>query len=198
MTAIDVKHLKFSYKNKKIFDDISFSVADKKWNSFYGSSRSGKTLISNILCGNVRAFGYININRKYLCDNTISLKKKEVYLISINSILYFAGNTLYDELLLSGASVLDIDEGITFFGLSNYKYKSFKDVPIDKKILVLILQSFLVKSKIVLLDNVLCYLKQEDKDKVYTEGVYKIGTDIQSGEYYFWGDDIWYIKKRNK
>ena len=167
MFIIDVKHLKFSYKDKKIFDDVNFSVASNIWNSFYGLSRSGKTTLTNILCGNIKADGYININRKYLCDNTILLVKKEVFLISKETCGYFAGDSLYSELLLSGAPKKNIDEYLKLFKLEEYKDLLVNDLPIDKKIIVSILYSFLINSKIILLDNVLCYLKNADKDMIF-------------------------------
>ena len=34
------------------------------------------------------------------------------------------------------------------------------------------------------------HIRVKDQDKVFTEGVYIIGVDIQPGEYYFWGDDV--------
>lgn len=34
------------------------------------------------------------------------------------------------------------------------------------------------------------YIKVKNVKKVYTEGTYVIGTDIEEGEYYFWGDDV--------
>ena len=42
------------------------------------------------------------------------------------------------------------------------------------------------------------YIRLKNIDDVYTEGCYIVGKDIKAGEYYFWGEDISYIKKCNK
>lgn len=34
------------------------------------------------------------------------------------------------------------------------------------------------------------YIRVKDKHKVYTEGIYIIGEDIEPGEYYFWGKEV--------
>lgn len=167
MTIIDVRHLKFSYKDKKLFDNVSFSVQNNSWNSFYGLNRCGKTTLCNILSGKIKADGYININRKYLCNETYPLLKKDVFLVSLETCEYFAADNLYNELILSGESSEIIDEYLLILNLDEYKNKPFNDLSIDKKIITSILYGILIKSKIFLLDNVLCYLKNTDKEKIF-------------------------------
>lgn len=42
------------------------------------------------------------------------------------------------------------------------------------------------------------FINVYDIDKVFHEGIYKIGEDIESGEYYFWGDNITVVNSREE
>ena len=42
------------------------------------------------------------------------------------------------------------------------------------------------------------YVEVIDSEKIISIGKYRIGTEIPCGEYYLWGQDIWYSYKRKK
>lgn len=42
------------------------------------------------------------------------------------------------------------------------------------------------------------FVKIRDKSKIYTKGSYTVGEQLDAGEIYFWGKNIWYTKKRRK
>ena len=42
------------------------------------------------------------------------------------------------------------------------------------------------------------YVEVIDSAKIISIGKYRIGTEIPCGEYYLWGQDIWYSYKRKK
>lgn len=139
--------------NLKYNDNIISFVFDEKWNSFYGNCNG---LIS-ILMGNKDYDGYININGNFLKNNC--LKNKAYYVSKYDN---FYGNNLYDELLMSGND--KVDKYIYDFGLSDYKFLSFDDIPLDKKIIGSILFGYLNNKKYFYLNNVLCFLSKKDRD----------------------------------
>lgn len=157
MKYIEVRNLK--YKND--LNGISFCL-NEKWNSFYGEDHN----IISILMGKKEYEGYINIDGNFLSKNSISNLSKKMYLVSKKNI--FAGNNLYEELLMSGNDKNLIDNYIINFGLSNYKYMNINNIPFDKKIVVFILFGVLKKIKFIFLDNVLCFLSSSDRDSIYS------------------------------
>lgn len=146
MKYMEVRNLKYN-------DNIISFVFDEKWNSFYGNCNG---LIS-ILMGNKDYDGYININGNFLKNNCL---KNKVYYVSKYDNFY--GNNLYDELLMSGNDM--VDKYIYEFGLNDYKFLSFDDIPLDKKIIGSILFGFLNNKKYFYLNNVLFFLSKKDRD----------------------------------
>lgn len=157
MKYIEVRNLKY----KNTIKNASFCLSEK-WNSFYFS---GHTIIP-ILMGYEEYDGYINIDGNFLSKNNINNLKNKLYYVDKN--FYFISNNLYNELLLSGENSESIDNYIINFGLSNYKYKDINEIPFDKKIIVSILYGVLKKFKFIYLDNILCFLSNDDRDKIYS------------------------------
>lgn len=139
---------------------VSFCL-DEKWNSFYGRQRN----LIPILMGKMKYDGYININGNFLCENSINDLKNKLYCVSKNDHCF--GNNLYEELLMTGNQEL-VDDYIINYGLVNYKYLEFKNIPFDKKIIVSILFGILKGYKFIFLDNVLCFLSKNDRDNIYS------------------------------
>lgn len=157
MKYIEVRNLKY----KNAIKNASFCLCEK-WNSFYFSGH----IIIPILMGYEEYDGYINIDGNFLSKNNISNLKNKLYYVDKN--FYFISNNLYNELLLSGENSELIDNYILNFGLSNYKYKDINEIPFDKKIIISILYGVLKKFKFIYLDNILCFLSNDDRDKVYS------------------------------
>lgn len=157
MKYIEVRNLKY----KNAIKNASFCLSEK-WNSFYFSGH----IIIPILMGYEEYDGYINIDGNFLSKNNISNLKNKLYYVDKN--FYFISNNLYNELLLTGENSESIDNYIINFGLSNYKYKDINEIPFDKKIIVSILYGVLKKFKFIYLDNILCFLSNDDRDKIYS------------------------------
>lgn len=157
MKYIEVRNLKY----KNVIKNASFCLSEK-WNSFYFSGH----IIIPILMGYEEYEGYINIDGNFLSKNNISNLKNKLYYVDKN--FYFISNNLYNELLLSGENSELIDNYIINFGLSNYKYIDINEIPFDKKIIVSILYGVLKKFKFIYLDNILCFLSNDDRDKIYS------------------------------
>ena len=160
MKYIEVRNLKY----KNIFKGVSFCLTEK-WNSFYGNENRNELI--SILLGNCDYEGYINIDGNFLNKNTIYNLKNKLYLVDRKSVCYFAGNNLYDELLMTGNNKELIDDYIINFRLSNYKFSKIDTIPFDKKIIVSILFGILKKYKFIYLNNVLCFLEKEDIIAIY-------------------------------
>lgn len=157
MKYIDVHNLKY----QNVIKNASFCISEK-WNSFYFS---GDTLIP-ILMGYEDYEGYINIDGNFLSKNNIYNLKNKLYYVDKN--FYFVSNNLYNEFLLGSENIKLIDEYIIKFELSNYKYINIDDIPFDKKIIVSILYGILKRFKFIYLNNVLCFLSIDDRNKIYS------------------------------
>ncbi len=157
MKYIEVRNL----KTKNIKTKVSFCL-NEKWNSFYFSGN----LLIPILMGYQDYDGYININGNFLNKNNINNLKNKLYYVDKN--FGFISNNLYNELLLSGENEDIIDNYIINFGLSDYKYKDINNIPFDKKIIISLLYGILRKYKFIYINNVLCFLNNEDRDKIYS------------------------------
>ena len=62
MSIISVEHLKFSYSQKVVIDDVSFAIAKGSYTSIVGKNGSGKSTLARLICGlEEPSFGKVEI-----------------------------------------------------------------------------------------------------------------------------------------
>jgi len=78
--VVDVEHLTKYYGDKKVLDDISFSIADRQVVGLLGLNGAGKSTIMNILTGylaatsgTVRIAGYDILSDATNAKNTLAI-----------------------------------------------------------------------------------------------------------------------------
>lgn len=150
MQAIDIKNLNFSYGNIKIFDGFNLNITEKNFTVILGKNGSGKTTLANILSGNLKYNGDIFFFNK-------SFNKNEIGFIDELS-EYDSDDFVMDVLIkkIKGFKKSEI-RNIIFnisveFKFSKSLDKRFNSLSITQKKLV-ILSSYLIKSKVLILDN---------------------------------------------
>lgn len=161
MQAIEIKNLSFKYGNLTVFDDFNLSVSEGMFTTILGKNGSGKTVLANILAGNLKYDGEILIFGKPL--NKEIFKEIKVVLSDMDD---------YDDIvinlfisLLHDTYEKDIKDKIlklaTDFYFEDCLNRNFNDLNISKKVLIILGMMVFIKPKILVFDNV---LEQMDRD----------------------------------
>ena len=96
MDVLEIKNLRFRYKNKFIFDDFNINIERGSWVTIAGPNGSGKTTLVKILAGLENAdSGEIYIDGKQV--NNIPASKREIGFVFQNYAL-FRYKTVYDNI----------------------------------------------------------------------------------------------------
>ena len=66
MDVLEIKNLRFRYKNKFIFDDFNINIERGSWVTIAGPNGSGKTTLVKILAGLEKSYSDITIFNKPL------------------------------------------------------------------------------------------------------------------------------------
>ena len=64
MDVLEIKNLRFRYKNKFIFDDFNINIERGSWVTIAGPNGSGKTTLVKILAGLEKSYSDITIFNK--------------------------------------------------------------------------------------------------------------------------------------
>lgn len=120
---LDVSQLSFSYKNKKLFDNISFSLSDEEFVSILGPSGCGKSTILKLLTGVIcPESGQIQVEGELIRGVT------EHFAYMPQNDLLFPWKTILDNVCLYGQVHKNLPEAkkeallsFPLFGLDGYE-----------------------------------------------------------------------------
>lgn len=101
MNIIEVKNLSYSYENddKKILDDISFSIKKGEYVTFIGCNGSGKSTLMKILMGLIEDYqGEVIINNLKLNEKNLIDIRKHIGIVFQNPDNQFIGATVRDDI----------------------------------------------------------------------------------------------------
>ena len=162
MSEIKVQNLKFSYGEKVVLNDISFSLKDGKSLSIIGTSGSGKTTLLKILNGDLPYVGEVSINGYDICDANFDYLSKEISVVFKNT--NFLHTKVIDEIFsFSKKNEKIIEELDTFFSINRIIDKDIRDLSLNDKTLVKILSYVVNNSRYVVLDDLLIDLNKRTK-----------------------------------
>lgn len=156
---LQVNSLSYSYENKKVLDDISFSMKEGEFVSIIGPSSCGKTTLLKLIAGilpnhNSILFSYGYLNKK----NTRDIKKIGCVFKDSFPFLFDA---VYQELtfplenLCYGASTIEtrVLELTKLFDVAYLLDKRIEDLHQEEKAILLILIALIHNPVLLVLDN---------------------------------------------
>lgn len=151
-------------------DLLTFDVNNHNFINVMGSGN--KKIVDNLLFKNKKSFVFINgekINKK----NYNKYRNNVSFVINSNLNL-FTSETVEDELAYGMENLVvknslmheKIEKYAVLFGLNNSLRKDPFSLGSSTRCVIKILSSLLCEPKILVLDNVLCELDREDKEKI--------------------------------
>ena len=101
MDVLEIKNLRFRYKNKFIFDDFNINIERGSWVTIAGPNGSGKTTLVKILAGLEKSYSDITIfNKPHKKENLHDIRRNIGFVFD-NPDNFFACETVEDELAFS-------------------------------------------------------------------------------------------------
>ena len=103
---IDFENITFSYDNRAILKNLSFTVASGKRVALVGPSGAGKSTISKLMFRFMIRIMVMRIDGQSLCDLEQSSLRAEIAMVPQDTVLF---NTTIAENIAYGTEVLDLD-----------------------------------------------------------------------------------------
>lgn len=141
MNSIDIKNVSFSYDEHAIFKNFNLSLNNYRTYSVMGEVGSGKSTLAKIISGTISYEGEVLINNK-VARECVSLVSEETKL-KFTNIEELGTNIKY--LLL-------------YFKIEQLMSYSSKELSINEKIQVSIMQALSLKKEVLILDSIFKYL----------------------------------------
>ena len=165
MNAVEVRNLSFNYKGAFVFDKLNFSVKKGSFITIVGKGGSGKSTLFKIFSGDLKYDGSILI-----LDRSIESSLDNIGLIS-PSLDYFKEEVVINELIGSLKNKRkdfakienDIKKISKKIGIDNLLNKKINDLNEKEKILIQFVLQFLLKPKVLIIDNSFSILDYEKK-----------------------------------
>ena len=152
-----IKIEKFKYQN--IFDNLNISIKEKSFTAISGPNKCGKTTLIRILNRTIITDNFINISNRDINDYLIEEYSKLVQCVIPLEII-FHEFSIQDELLNYGTQE-EIDTITSELKIKNILKKNERNLTTKDIVLTQIIIALLKKPKILLLDNLKEYLKED-------------------------------------
>lgn len=156
-----VDNLNYSYHDKFIFTNLTFSIKKNSINAVIGPNNCGKTTLIKILCGVLQTENFITLDGVHLNSDT---SYNYYSLIGYNRIVINSRNMsmrVYDLLLslkISGFLKKDflsrVNYLLEFFDASSLKQKRMRELSNIDKVKIYIISSLINNPKVIFLDGV--------------------------------------------
>lgn len=98
MKSVVVKNLDFSYKDKKVLNNVNFEIEDNSITTILGNNGSGKSTLVKILLGLLNSKGYIKINDQLLIKENFNNIRKQIGVVFENPDNQFVAETVMDDI----------------------------------------------------------------------------------------------------
>lgn len=123
---IEVKNISKKFKNKILYDDISFKLEDNHSYALVGKSGSGKTTLLNILSGlESPNSGQVLIDNQELTDKNLKLFRKEKFGYIFQNYGLIDKQTIYDNLMIGLRAKKNKLSKKELFSLMNQQLRDF-------------------------------------------------------------------------
>lgn len=173
-SIIKVNNLSFKYGDNYIFKNFNLDIYPGTFNYIIGHNGSGKSTLAKILSGILLADGYISID-SYLLNDFFIKKIRRCFSVCLdNSLYYFSGETVLDNLVFPlenlEYSKEEMDTLVKViskkFKIENILDKSFDDITFSERIKVVVATAIINNPKIVLFDFSFDKLTSSDRKLV--------------------------------
>lgn len=152
-----IKIEKFKYQN--IFDNLNISIKENSFTAITGPNKCGKTTLMRILNRTIITDNSINISNRDINDYLIEEYSKLVQCVIPLEII-FHEYSIQDE-LLNYSNQEEINKITTALKIKNLLKKNERNLTSKEIVLIQIVIALLKKPKILLLDNLKEYLKED-------------------------------------
>ena len=167
MHALSLKNISFGYDDDLVLDDISFIVRKGHNISIIGSTASGKSTLTRIISNKLKFSGkyFINDNEIMKSNNTIVNQYVSVVDNSYNKNKKVI-DLLFDQ--FNEPNENEIKKIVSYFKIEDYLDYKLIDLSIDMIYYLSIIAKLLKKDTYLVIDNILSYLNNNQKQKVYS------------------------------
>ncbi len=165
MNVVDVKHLKYRYKEESqdyILDDVSFHVKQGEWLSIIGHNGSGKSTLVRLIDGLLLAeSGDIYISGDLLTVDNVWEKRRQIGMVFQNPDNQFVGATVEDDVAFGlenqGVPLAEMKERVTealeLVGMADFKTREPARLSGGQKQRVAIAGVVALRPDIIILDE---------------------------------------------
>ena len=171
MNTIELNNISFSFNKNVVFNQLSIKINEGTHTTILGTSALGKTTLKNIFENK------LNYEGKYLINNidvktnrdlinqyvgTISLDMS-YYNESVVDMLFDVLSNFFDE----NSIETEVNNIKKFFNINNILGYKIDELSDDYKYYVLIISELLTRKKFIVIDDLLCFLKDDNIKKIY-------------------------------
>lgn len=175
MAIIEIKNLRFRYKNKFIFDDFNLDVQQGHWVTIAGPNGAGKTTLVKILAGLEKSYSDIKIMGKPLNKKNLFNIRKEIGFTFDNPDNFFACETVEDELAFSLENMAvmpnmirkKIEEISKKLKIENLLKKNPYELSGGEKQKVALACALMLEPRILILDESLLMIDINERDNIF-------------------------------
>lgn len=168
---IKIENLTFSYSKQKVFENFNMNIIDHNV-SIIGTPASGKTTLARLLSG-LYLNNSITIMDKKMSKSTISMIRREMSVV-LND-FSFVAETVLNELSFGMENICFSEEKIkkeiekigSLFEIDSLFEEDPSLLSNENKALTKILSFLLMKPKIIVIDDLISYLSESIKNKLF-------------------------------
>ena len=173
MNIIEVKNLSAFYENRKVFENVSFSVTEGDYLCIIGENGSGKTTLMKTLLGfdikysgTVKLGGFTRREIGWLPQKT---QHQKDFPASVNEVVTsgFAGNGIFGA-WYGKSQKEQAKQNMRLLGIEGIAEKSFSELSGGQQQKVLLCRALCAAKKVLLLDEPVTSLDEAAAEEMYS------------------------------
>lgn len=163
---IEVKNFVLYCNDKLIFDDISFNISKKDFVTIMGANGSGKSLLASVLIGLLPYEGNIKLDNEELSSLENEYILNMISVIMDDNEQLFVEKNVVSELMDICVNSQLLKSVIKELEIQDLLERDPRTLSVGEKQLINIACAVLEQKRIIILDNALCMLDQNNKNRV--------------------------------